>query len=575
MQKKITRRQAIKTLGTGTLAVSILPLWACSPMARKNALGDSFAGSGMSYLDSRRARFPSISPIQRDIAAITPREFSGDNPVRPHEALWAKDAFLQARGGIPAPSEQAEVVIVGGGISGLFSAWLMKEQQPIVLEQAPRFGGNSRGERWNGIDYSIGAAYFMEHEEDSEIYTLFKELGLYDLCRTKEVDDPVYFNNQLHDTFWEGSTDPANAKQFIKLARHFADMNKNHSGLIYPEIPAEDAKMRSYVNKLDKESFHAYMKRINGGPLHPHINTVLEHYCWSTLAAGMKDVSAAVALNAYAAEFGKVYVAPGGNSRLAERTMEKIVEYMPIENLRSDALVVDVRVVGKSVHVTYSNPYGVMKTIEAKTCIMACPKFVVGKVLHGIEPARAKAISQLNYHPYLVANVCLNKKIKAEFYDAFLMKDGKVDSQDLVGSSRRHQSTDMVLATFASPTASSTILTLYRPLPWRAARAEIYADGSYDRARAEFEREIRTEILPIVGASVSDIADLRITRWGHPIPVGAPGMIHRGVAEAAHQPFKGRVFFVEQDNWMLPAIETCATEALRWTPKARALVDKG
>lgn len=510
----------------------------------------------------------------RDLPTPAPRVFGGDNPLRPHEALWAKEAFLKAQGGIPAPSEKANIVVVGGGLSGLFTAWILRDQKPLLLEQAPRFGGNAKGESWNGIDYSIGAAYFMEHEKDGPIFKLFEELGLYNLCRTKESDDPVYINGELHTAFWEGSTDPANAAQFKKLATHFQDIYKNRNGLLYPEVPADSPKMRAHINKLDRESFLSYMKRVNGGPLHPHIGTALEHYCWSTLGAGMKEVSSAMALNAYTAEFGKVFVAPGGNARLAEHTMEKLIDSLGEGNMRSGALVVDVRVVGKKVHVTYSSPSGALKTVESNACVMACPKFVAGKVLHGIEPARAKAISKLNYYPYLVANVCLKKKIAAEFYDAYLMKDGKVDHDDLMGSSRRHQSTDMVLATFSSPSDTSTVLSLYRPLPWKAGRAQLFAEGSYEAAREEFEKEIRTEILPIVGANEGDIADLRIARWGHPLPIGTPGLIRKGVCEAAHAPHKGRVFFVEQDNWMLPAIETCATEAIRWAPEVRKAAAK-
>jgi hypothetical protein len=58
-----------------------------------------------------------------------------------------------------------------------------------------------------------------------------------------------------------------------------------------------------------------------------------------------------------------------------------------------------------------------------------------------------------------------------------------------------------------------------------------------------------------------------VARWGHPLPVAATGLIAGGVVDRIRQPFRDRGFFVEQDNWALPAFETAATEALLWAPE--------
>ena len=109
------------------------------------------------------------SPIDRSLPDVAPLEFFGDRPDAAHQILWTKPGFIQIPGHLPPASEKAPVVIIGGGIAGLFSAYLLRKYNPILLEQAPRFGGNAQGQSWRGIDYSIGAAYFIEPEEDSEL----------------------------------------------------------------------------------------------------------------------------------------------------------------------------------------------------------------------------------------------------------------------------------------------------------------------------------------------------------------------------------------------------------------------
>jgi len=58
---------------------------------------------------------------------------------------------------------------------------------------------------------------------------------------------------------------------------------------------------------------------------------------------------------------------------------------------------------------------------------------------------------------------------------------------------------------------------------------------------------------------------LRITRWGHAIPVAQKGLLKAGVYDEMRKPFQDRVYFVEQDNWPLPSFETALDEAFIWT----------
>lgn len=560
----ISRRTALKIIGLGAAA---LPFAGCAPGLTRRA-----PGRGDNLLVAADGR--DFSPIDRTLGDAVAARFSGDDPERAHRVLWDIQGYLAAKGGIPAPSERVPLVVVGGGMSGIIASYLLRDYKPVVLERAERFGGNARGESWRGIDYSIGAAYFMEQEEGSAIRKLFDEAGIFELCREKDGDDPVAYNGRRYDGFWDGATAPAQRAQFQRLKKYFTDLFNEQNGLRFPEIPAQAGAERATVDKLDRVGFRTHLMRIAGGKLHPHIETVLEHYCWSTFATPFAEVGAASGLNAYASEFGKVYVAPGGNAAVAERFLEKTAAVNPRENFRPGALVFDVRVVSDGVVVAYENAAGELRAIHAKAAVLACPKFVVARILHGMEPARRAAIKRLRYHSYLVANVLLEGRIPDTFYDLYMIGDGTVDTGDAAASARRHGATDIVLGTYARVDTRRSVLTLYRGMPYAGGRAELYAADSYVKYRAEFERQIRDEILPVLGIKADAIADLRLARWGHPMPVPARGLIANGVIDQIRKPFRRRVFFVEQDNWMLPAIEVCANEALTWAPQVRRVLGK-
>ena len=554
------RRSALKLIGASTLALSFK---GCFP----------FGPSGKNTSKAPPTDLTKISPIDRSIGDSGARSFSGDNPSRAHAALWNKSTYLESKK-TDGSVEKIPLVVIGGGMSGLLTSFLLKDLKPIVLEQAPRFGGNARGESWRGIDYALGAAYFMKPEEGSAWQKLLTEIGADKVWRVKTGDDPVAWQNKIYNEFWEGSTAPKAKAQFKKLAKHFADMNGNQNGLIYPDIPTADPEHRKYIDTLDRISLRDYVQKVAGEKVHPHLETVLEHYCWSTFGSSSAEISAASGLNNFAAEFAEMVVLPGGNAHVAELALKKLNEALPSGSLRASSLVIDVKVADDGVHVLYENELGELKEILAQSAVMACPKFVVGKVLSGIEPERASAISKLKYRSYLVGNVLLNGVTDKNFYDLFMLHDAKINFQNIKSTADSHQVTDVVLGTFAKASSTDTVLTLYRGLPFDGARGMLYADTSYEVIRAEFEKQIKESILPLMGFKTENVVDVRLTRWGHPMPVSSIGYIADGVTDLVRKPFANRVFFVEQDNWMLPCIETCGAEALAIAPDVRRTLTK-
>jgi hypothetical protein len=113
-----------------------------------------------------------------------PGTFSGDNFELAHKLLFDPGESIKA-GAVPQVHPQLhDVLIIGGGVAGLTTAWKLRDRMVRLLEAAPETGGVSRSESWQGIQYSIGAAYIIDPAAESEDarelagFRFLEELGL-------------------------------------------------------------------------------------------------------------------------------------------------------------------------------------------------------------------------------------------------------------------------------------------------------------------------------------------------------------------------------------------------------------
>ena len=492
--------------------------------------------------------------------------YLGDSLTRPHEALWAQADFIRHHGGVPAPRERAAVVIVGGGLAGLASAYQLAAHRPIVLEQAPRFGGNARGERWNGITYALGAAYLVKPDPASALQRAFYgPLGV-DREWREAPEDPVALGGRLLDGFWSGATDPRHPAQFRRAAAYLRHVLAD----AYPDLPSEPdgALDDRQLAALDGVSLRQHLEH-QLGRLHPHLDTLLEHYCWSSFGGAMAELSAASGLNFLAAEFAGICALPGGNARIAERLLAELAGSLPPDALRPATLVVRVAPApdpdGASVWVTAADPRGSLYTIAARAVVLAAPKFVCRKLLPSAPTEQLAAMARLRYRAYVVANVLVDAPAPARALDLYLLGEGRT-SRDIRAASDAQGITDVITGHWAQgghPTSS--VLTLYRAYPWDGARPFIFDDRTLPQLRDQLSAQLPA-ILALFGLSPDHIHELRVARWGHALPLAETGHLAAGVWARARSPIAGRIFFAEQDNWPAPAIETALTEALRTTP---------
>ena len=486
--------------------------------------------------------------------------------------------FISDYGPLPEPAENVDVAIVGGGLSGLASAYLLRNHNIALFELRDRFGGNSQGETWHGINYSLGGAYFITPDPGSFLERFYHELGLNHLVRVNNPPDPMELNGVIRDDFWSGAGFPEDERQaFTRYAEVVTNIWDNQ----YPDIPlSSDPVEAARVRRLDRLTFREDVERRMGIPMTPLLRAGVQSYFWSSFNSPMEDISAAGGWNFVAAEEGGRWVLPGGNARMVYEIWRRLKE---LEHrvrpqcrphfLRGRCRVIDVRPQGQRVQVSYYDAEENLRSVSARFVIMAGSKHVAKYVLHDLEHwdfEKLQAMNQIDTLPYLVVNVLLNAPIQRDFYDCFLLGDGihyPMNGEQLQGNPIV---TDMLRGDYTNEGPRS-VLTLYWPLSWASARFTLLLDKPWEHYVGLLLPQLRY-MLSLLDVPESAIRQVRITRWGHAMPIARPNLIANGTVETAARPIDNKIFFVNQDNWALPAVENSVLDAKNVTDQIRRML---
>ena len=503
--------------------------------------------------------------------------YTGDSfPGLEHPAM-PPDCFVD---GILSPSEDVDVVVVGGGISGLCSAYLLREHNPVLIEMADRCGGAARGETWNGVPYSLGNAYVITPDAGTFLQQIYTELGMDATVRVDHDDPPVELDGIILDGFFSGDgVDP----ELLPALKKYREVVTFMANVMYPEIPLPGGDDQ-WIRDLDRLTLKEDIEQRMGMDVPDLLAGAIQAYCYSSFAAGWDEISAASGWNFLAAEeFGR-WVTPGGNSFMAQRMWEALAaldenveEPCRPYHVRGGCRVVDVRPLpfGRE-QVTYTDSDGNCHAIRAKHVVMACPKMLCKHILHHLadrDVDKYEAISHLKYRAYLVANVLLDQPVKRDFYDIFLLDDGRFPMSE-ADAQQRGVVCDVLAGNYtrgAAPESGSDVLTLYWPLPFDFGRWTLLIGTGWQEYATSLSVQVR-KMLKLLDVPVSAVQQVRMTRWGHAMPVSAPNLIADGHCEEMRRPMDNRVWFVQQDNWALPAVENCLLDAKTYTDQIKALL---
>src|SRR5512135_1223411 len=100
----------------------------------------------------------------------------------------------------PPVSARHDIVIVGGGVSGLSAAYFLQHRDVLILEKEPHWGGNAYIMEYGGVPYATGSAFLDKSEY---AYQFAKEIGLESLP-INNWDGSIINGEFVADTWGDG-----------------------------------------------------------------------------------------------------------------------------------------------------------------------------------------------------------------------------------------------------------------------------------------------------------------------------------------------------------------------------------
>ncbi len=149
----------------------------------------------------------------------------------------------------PPVSARHDVVIVGGGVSGLTAAYLLRHRDFLLLEKEPHWGGNAYLMEYQGAAYATGSAFLAKSEH---AYNFAREIGLEPLP-IANPDGSILKGEWIPDTWGSGLDKlpyPASVREsFKKFKKEMLAINVQKRASELYSVPFSDF-LKGYPEEL-------------------------------------------------------------------------------------------------------------------------------------------------------------------------------------------------------------------------------------------------------------------------------------------------------------------------------------
>ena len=412
----------------------------------------------------------------------------------------------------PPASAKHDIVIVGGGISGLAAAYFLRSRDFLLLEKEPHWGGNAYAMDFHDSAYATGTAFLYKDEYS---YRFAQELGLQPLP-VNSPDGTIVNGEFIADTWGDGLNKlPYSAsvrEGFKKFKKELLaiDLSKREAEIYGTRL---SDILKGYPNEL-KQWWDAYGA--------------------SNYGAATEDAAAGVAvleMRELAKESASDdrYTWPGGLGVVTAKLAE-VMHAKHAAQMQTGATIVAVVPGANDVQVTYMQG-AELKTVSAKTVIMATPKFITRRIVEGLPEKQSDAMHQIRYAPFAVVNLIFDKPVFNKGYDTWCPGNTFTDCIPA----------DWVIRKQPGYQQKYNILTCYTPLK-EDDRGYLLTEASTRKIGANVLKDFQ-KLFP--GSNV-DPLEVHIYRRGHPVFMSTPRLFTE-VQPLARQPMD-RVFFANTDS---------------------------
>ncbi len=472
--------------------------------------------------------------------------------------------------------ESAGVVIVGGGIAGLATAWRFLRagfEDFVLLELEPAAGGTARsGERAGGVvPYPWGAHYLPAPlKENRALVELLDEMGVVEgrdeagepvvaeqfLCRDPE--ERLFYRGRWYEGLYlhaGASADDLSQFQAFNAETSAWAGWRDARGRRAFAIPASASSDDAELAALDRLTMAEWMR--GRGYTSPRLRWLVDYACRDDYGMTIEQTSAWAGLFYFASRVGRpgeeaqsLITWPEGNGRLVAHLYEKARA-----RVRLGLAVADIapRAEGGVDVVALEREGSGARGFRAGQVVFAAPHFLTRHVIRPYrEGATPAHVAEFQYGAWMVANLFLRDRPRDAPGSFPLAWDNVLYESPSLG---------YVVATHQRGLdRGATVFTYYYPLcdeDPRAARTRLL-DTDW-RGWADITLTDLARAHPDIRAQVER---LDVMRWGHAMIRPRPNFIRGGALARASEPFRG-IHFAHTDLSGLALFEEAFDHGLR------------
>ncbi len=464
--------------------------------------------------------------------------------------------------------ETVKVAIIGGGISGLSTAWQFQRENFndfVLLELESAIGGTARSGKNDFISYPWAAHYLpVPFKENNELISLLDEMKLVEgrdqtgeiivpeqfLCR--EPEERVFYKGRWYEGLYlrvgASEEDLRQYAEFYNIVDFWINWRDKQGRRAFV-LPTANCSDEAEVIALDKITFAQWLQQ--KGFDSPRLIRYCDYATRDDYGLKLDQTSAWAGLFYFCSRVRKsgeesqpFITFPEGNGKFANYLNDKAKDKIRLKSLAMQIIPTE-----KGVDVVYLNTETKeLRGLHCEKVVFASPIFTAKYLIRGFTESYA---DEFQHNAWFVANLTLKDRPKTKFAKDFPLAWDNVlyDSNSLGYVVSTHQK---------GMDYGQTVFTYYYPMcAEENARAKLFGLNW---------QELTDIALTDLSQAHKDIRELvtrvDIMRWGHAMISARPNFIWSGVRELAQKPFRN-IHFAHSDLSGVPLFEEAFYHGLR------------
>lgn len=292
-----------------------------------------------------------------------------------------------------------DVVVVGGGLAGLTTAYQLRNKNILVLEKEERCGGRAFSEEVGKVVNNIGVQFFSD--SSAPMVKMFDELGIE---RTHPNPTKTPFALHLNGTYYPDATKYVSAKvywQFIKLV--FRCYRKYRTF----KMPMKDPRWQELI-KGNAQDLYAGI----GDELMDLFKVFMRVTCLTKPERTSAGMGAAFG---GAVDQGKIAIVDGGFQQVTDRLAAAVGD----DRIIAGAEVTEVVERDGLVRIRFTHQ-GQQYTVQASDAVIAAPAPVIPRFMPELPQAKRSALESVVYGPISMVSLILKKNVPWQRFYAII-----------------------------------------------------------------------------------------------------------------------------------------------------------